>query len=115
MICCGYKIITQSYQDMLALLMYCATDKFVYSATRVVYSATSQLFRVRIHLRQADVLTYLLPTPSQGSFIINITSSFPPPHPGRRRDPRAGARGSAPRRLRLRRTRCRAGVAERGG
>ena len=44
--------------DMLTLLVYCATDKIVYSATRVVYSATSQLLRERIQLRQADVLTY---------------------------------------------------------
>ena len=44
--------------DMLAIPVYCATDKFVYSATRVVYSATSQLLRERIQLRQADVLTY---------------------------------------------------------
>ena len=48
---------------MLTLLVYCATDKIVYSATRVVYSATSQLLRERIQLRQADVLTSFLPSP----------------------------------------------------
>ena len=40
--------------------MFCATDKLVYSATRVVYSVTDKVFRERIPPREAEVLTSLL-------------------------------------------------------
>ena len=43
--------------------MYCATDKYVYSVIRVVYSATSQLRREHLHPPLADVLTSFLLSP----------------------------------------------------